>query len=57
MIAMHPEFRDPANSDYFDFILERRFRSIQRMTFYVNPFFDKPGNVFAYPDREKKEKM
>jgi hypothetical protein len=48
MIAMHPEFLLPANADYFDFILERRFRSIQRMAFYVNP--NDVRNVFAYPD-------
>jgi hypothetical protein len=48
LLAMHPEFRDIANADYFDFIIERRFRSIQRMTFFVNP--NKVRNVFAYPD-------
>jgi hypothetical protein len=46
MIAMHPQFLDAANADFFDFILERRFRSIQRMNFYVTP------NVFAYPDTD-----
>jgi hypothetical protein len=47
MIAMHPQFVDPANEAYFDFILERRFRSIQRMNFFVNP--NATRNVFAYP--------
>jgi hypothetical protein len=57
MIAMHPEFRDAANLDYFEFILERRFRSIQRMNFFVNPSHVR--NVFAYPDPDAKppEKM
>lgn len=48
MIAMHPEFLLEANKNYFDFILERRFRSIQRMAFYVN---SDAGNIFAYPNR------
>jgi hypothetical protein len=55
MIAMHPQFLDPANAGYFDFILERRFRSIQRMAFFVNPNQDR--NVFAYPGTDPPEKM
>jgi hypothetical protein len=47
MIAMNPEFLDSTNADYFSFILERRFRAIQRMAFYVNP--NNVRNVFAYP--------
>lgn len=47
MIAIYPTFLDAANADYFDFILERRFRAIQRMAFYVNP--NNVRNVFAYP--------
>lgn len=55
MIAMHPQFLDAANASYFDFILERRFRSIQRMAFYVNP--NKVRNVFDYPGSDPPEKM
>jgi hypothetical protein len=51
MIAMHPEFQETANADYFDFILERRFRSLQRMNFYVNP--NKVQKIFDYPDPDK----
>ena len=47
MIAMYPKFLDAANADYFDFILERRFRAIQRMAYYVNP--NNVRNIFAYP--------
>jgi hypothetical protein len=50
MVAMNPKFLDAANSGYFDFILERRFRSIQRMNFWVNPNDER--NVFAYPDQD-----
>jgi hypothetical protein len=45
--AMNPELLDAANSDYFDFILERRFRSIQRMAFFVNK--NKERKIFGYP--------
>ncbi len=55
MIAMHPQFLDPANASYFDFILERRFRAIQRMAFFVNP--NDTRNVFAYPRTDPPEKM
>jgi len=55
MIALHPEFLLSANADYFDFILERRFRAIWRMAFFVNP--NDVRNVFAYPNRDKKEKV
>jgi hypothetical protein len=55
MIAMHPQFLDAANEAYFDFILERRFRSIQRMNFYVNPISTR--NVFAYPGDKEKMKV
>lgn len=48
MIAMHPQFLEPANAAYFDFILERRYKTIQRMAFYVNP--NNVRNVFAYPN-------
>ncbi len=37
MIAMHPDFLLDVNAAYFDFILERRFRSIQRMNFTSIP--------------------
>jgi hypothetical protein len=47
MIAMHPAFLDPANAGFFDFILERRYRAIQRMAFYVNPNSER--NRFDYP--------
>jgi hypothetical protein len=47
MIAMHPRFLEPASATYFDFIVERRFRSIQRMAFFVNP--NEVRNVFDYP--------
>lgn len=36
-IAMNPLLVDPKNSSYLDFIVERRFRAIQRMAFYINP--------------------
>lgn len=52
MIAMYPQFLDAANENYFDFILERRFRSIQRMNFYVNP--NKVRGVFEYHDPPEK---
>lgn len=57
LIAMHPQFLKPANAGYFDFIVERRFRSIQRMNFFVNP--NGTRNVFAYPkpNRNPPEKM
>jgi hypothetical protein len=55
MIAMYPAFLDPANAGYFDFILERRFRSIQRMAFYVNP--NPTRNVFAYPSSNPPQPM
>jgi hypothetical protein len=55
MIALHQEFLDPANADYFDFILERRFRSVQRMAFFVNP--NNERNVFAYPTPPEKMKV
>jgi hypothetical protein len=55
MIGMYPEFLLAPNADYFDFILERRFRSIQRMAFSVNPNDER--NIFDYPDSSKKEKM
>jgi hypothetical protein len=48
MVAMHPQFLEPANASYFDFILERRYKAIQRMAFYVNP--NDVRNVFAYPE-------
>lgn len=49
MIAMHPEFWNGMNADYFDFIMKRRFRALQRMNFYVNP--NEIRNVFAYPEK------
>jgi hypothetical protein len=51
LIAMHREFRDAANANYFDFILERRFRAIRRMAFSVNPTDIR--NIFAYPKGAK----
>ena len=48
MIAMYPAFLDPANASYFDFVLERRFRCIQRMEFFVNP--NSQRQIFGYPD-------
>lgn len=53
MIAMNPQFLDPANSDYFDFILERRYRAIWRMHFYVNP--NKYRGEFDYPGSGKMQ--
>ena len=47
-IALHPEFLDTAHQAYFDFIVERRYRAIKRMVYYVNP--NDTRNVFAYPD-------
>jgi len=47
MAAMNPQFLDSANSDYFDFILNRRFRTIQRMAFFVNK--NRERKIFGYP--------
>ncbi|HEY5741427.1 MAG TPA: hypothetical protein VIS99_02705 [Terrimicrobiaceae bacterium] len=52
LIAMHPQFLDAANEAYFDFVLERRFRSIQRMNFHVNP--NRVRGVFEYPNPPEK---
>jgi hypothetical protein len=47
VVAMNPKILVPANSDYFDFIVERRYRSIQRMAFFVNK--NKDRKIFGYP--------
>src|ERR1700680_2940297 len=56
-IAMNPLLVDPKNSSYLDFIVERRFRSIQRMAFYVNPNDGDDRNpnrkVFNYPSTKR----
>ncbi|MCE8428171.1 MAG: hypothetical protein J5U19_07290 [Candidatus Methanoperedens sp.] len=44
-IAMHPDFLSPQNHGYLDFIIERRFRTIKRMIYYV----PEDRNIFAYP--------
>jgi len=48
LIAMHPQFVDTADPAYFDFIIERRFRSIQRMMYFVNPTTVR--NIFSYQE-------
>lgn len=55
MIAMNQEFLDPANADFFSFILERRYRAIWRMDFFVNP--NQRRGVFGYPDDTQKMKL
>jgi hypothetical protein len=52
-VAMNPLLLDAKNSSYLDFIVERRFRSLQRMAFFVNPNDGNPSlpnrKVFNYP--------
>jgi len=55
MIAMHSEFWNGLNPDYFDFIMKRRLRALQRMNFYVNP--NDTWNVFAYPPEKVDMKV
>ena len=53
LLATHPEFFDSAHEDYRNFIIERRYRCIERMNYYVNP--NERRKVFAYPDRSLGE--
>lgn len=53
LVAMHPQLLEPANAKYFKFLLERRFRALQRMCADVNP----NGLIFDYPNDEKHEPM
>ena len=48
LIAMHPQFVETADPAYFDFIIERRFRSIQRMMYFVNP--TDVRSIFSYQE-------
>jgi len=47
VIGMHPKFLETQYSGYLDFIVERRYRAIKRMVYYVNP--NDTRNIFAYP--------
>ena len=46
-LLAEPEFINPENKSYFDFIIKRRYRTLVRMKHYVNPnsrgFFRYPG--------------
>lgn len=56
-IALNPLLVAPANSSYLDFIVERRFRAIQRMAFFVNPNDGSDSNpnrkIFNYPSAKR----
>lgn len=58
-IVTNPEFADPSYSDFLDFIVKRRYRSVTRMDFYVN-LSTKRERYFSYPrkctEEEKNER-
>ena len=47
-IAAHPDFVNPAHSSFLDFIAKRRYRSVVRMDYFVNP--NRQG-YFRYPHK------
>jgi len=47
VLAENPQLREAANNNYLDFIIKRRYRSVVRMDYFVNP--NKQG-YFRYPN-------
>jgi hypothetical protein len=46
-LAMNPLFLDGAHDAFLDFIIERRYRTVKRMVYFVNP--NKKRQIFSYP--------
>ncbi|MCP4720540.1 MAG: hypothetical protein GY860_13880 [Desulfobacteraceae bacterium] len=55
VIASHPKLMEQQHADYLKFIIERRFRMIKRMVYYVNP--NEVRNIFAYPSDSCQERV
>jgi hypothetical protein len=45
-LAAKPDLALPANSNFLDFIIKRRFRAVMRMDYFVNPNYQ---GYFRYP--------
>jgi hypothetical protein len=46
VIAINPDFVDVSDKPFLDFIIKRRYRSVVRMDYFVNP---NPQGYFRYP--------